>query len=162
MAECIISVGSNLGDRKKFLRKATELIIERAGKITRASSLYETEAWGFEATNKFLNQAIIIETDLRPENLLRGLLDIEKMLGRERSKSGYESRVIDIDILFYDNLIINTENLVIPHPRIGERMFVIKPLLEIAEDHIHPISGKSIRELFLSCNDSKAVHIMPK
>ena len=162
MARSILLLGSNLGDRKDLLDRAKEKIDEKAGEVIKSSSIYETEPWGFEAENSFLNQVIIIETDHKPANLLFILQDIELDLGRKRCDKQYESRYIDIDILFYDDEIIDEKDLVLPHPRIQERMFVLKPLMEISSSLIHPVLKKSIKELFEGCEDILKVEIYQK
>jgi len=162
MARSILLLGSNLGDRKEILEKVKIRINSEAGKIIKTSSIYESEAWGFEAENSFLNQAIVIETEMNPGQLLPALLKIEKGLGRIRSAGEYESRLIDIDILFYEDEIINEKDLVVPHARIQDRMFVLKPLKEISENLIHPVFNKSINNLFDNCKDNLKVEIFQK
>jgi len=162
MARSILLLGSNLGDREGLLDRAMEKLNEKAGKVIKSSSMYETEPWGFEAENSFLNQVIIIETDHKPANLLFTLQDIELDLGRKRCNKQYESRLIDIDVLFYGDEIINTKDLIIPHPRIQERMFVLKPLMEISPNLTHPVLEKSIKALFDNCKDKLKVEIFQK
>lgn len=120
------------------------------------SSVYETEAWGFDADQQFLNLVLRFHTSLLPEELLEEIHSIEKKLGRIRSnlKTGYESRPIDIDILFWGDKIINTENLVVPHPQLQYRKFVLVPLNEIAADYFHPVLKKHIQQLLLECSDN--------
>ena len=103
----VILLGSNIGDRELALEEAKSMIDNRIGKLLVSSSLFESEPWGFKHKNYFLNQAIVIDTSIPPPDLLQELLIIEKMLGRKREKSGYSARIIDLDILFYNNLIIN-------------------------------------------------------
>lgn len=156
MARAIIITGGNLDNVKARLRQAQQMINERLGIILRCSHMYESEAWGFSAPDNFLNQAIELDTDLSPEELLQGVQAIEKELGRDRDAEAaikaangepYSSRKIDIDILFYDDLIISTPELTIPHPLMHEREFVLAPLSEIAPSKIHPTLDKSVREL---------------
>ena len=147
-------LGGNQGDRDGILKKARELISERVGAILAASQLYETTPWGFNDQTKFLNQALQVSTLLTPVELLGTLLDIERLLGRVRTSSGYQSRSIDIDILFYGNIMMNEEALIIPHPRIPERRFVLVPLAEIALGFIHPGLGIPIGELLNHCQDT--------
>ena len=127
-----LSLGSNLGNRKKNLEDALSLISELVGHVCRVSSFIETEPWGFDSKNTFLNAACLVETSLTPEQCLDITQDIERRLGRT-AKSGdcYVDRPIDIDLLSYDNLIINTPELTLPHPRMHEREFVMIPLKEI-------------------------------
>ena len=153
MPEVYLILGSNIGDRKKYLEQAISMINEAIGKIQSKSSLYETAPWGFDDKNNFLNLVIKVETSLQPENLLKEILQIEKIIGRIRTKEKYSSRVIDIDILFYDKKIIHSENLVIPHPLMHERKFVLIPLAEIAGQFIHPVFNKTIQTLLNECKD---------
>lgn len=120
------------------------------GNLVNLSSLYETEPWGFSSPNKFLNAAICIETEHSPEKCLAMAKAIEREMGRMKHEgAGYEDRPIDIDILFYDDLVMNSETLTIPHPLIQNRDFVLRPLAEIAPDLTHPVFGKSIEELLI-------------
>ena len=146
-------LGGNQGDRIGILKKARKLISESVGEILETSMIYETAPWGFKDESKFLNQVIKVSTHLNPGKLLDILLEIEKSLGRMRGSSGYQSRSIDIDILFYNNLVMNEENLIIPHPRIALRRFVLIPLAEIASGLIHPSFRISINELLKDCKD---------
>lgn len=128
-----LSLGSNLGDRKATMRRAIGLLNERAGSVDRQSSFIETEPWGFESTNKFLNMCVRLLTTLSPEQLLLATKQIERELGRtQKSVSGqYHDRPIDIDILMYDDVHIDSNDLTLPHPHMQEREFVMKPLREI-------------------------------
>ena len=157
MKTAYLGIGTNLGDRESNLAKAVALVEEHIGPVIHASSVYETEPWGFQSENYFLNMVIEVETGLRPSGLLGRILMIESFLGRIREGKGYKSRIIDIDILLYDKRVIKTKVLVIPHPRIHERRFVLIPFSEIAEDLIHPVLGKRIRELLEACPDKSKV-----
>lgn len=128
-----LSLGSNLGDRKATMRRAIGLLNERAGSVDRQSSFIETEPWGFESTNKFLNMCVRLLTTLSPEQLLLATKQIERELGRtQKSVDGqYHDRSIDIDILMYDDVHIDSDDLTLPHPHMQEREFVMKPLREI-------------------------------
>ena len=127
-----LSLGSNLGDRKKNLEDALSLIGDLVGHVCRVSSFIETEPWGFDSKNTFLNAACLVETALTPEQCLNITQEIERILGRKaKSVDSYEDRPIDIDLLSYDNLNINTPELTLPHPRMHEREFVMIPLKEI-------------------------------
>lgn len=128
-----LSLGSNLGDREATMRRAIGLLNERAGSVDRQSSFIETEPWGFESTNKFLNMCVRLLTTLSPEQLLMATKQIERELGRtQKSVNGqYHDRPIDIDILMYDDLQLSTPDLTLPHPHMQEREFVMKPLREI-------------------------------
>lgn len=128
-----LSLGSNLGDRKATMRRAIGLLNERAGSVDRQSSFIETEPWGFESTNKFLNMCVRLLTTLSPEQLLMATKQIERELGRtQKSVNGqYHDRPIDIDILMYDDVHLDSNDLALPHPHMQEREFVMKPLREI-------------------------------
>lgn len=130
-----LSLGSNLGDREATMRRAIGLLNERAGCVDRQSSFIETEPWGFESTNKFLNMCVRLLTTLSPEQLLMATKQIERELGRtQKSVNGqYHDRPIDIDILMYDDLQLSTPDLTLPHPHMQEREFVMIPLREILE-----------------------------
>ena len=150
-------LGSNLGDRKKQMDEALDLIPEMIGPITKRSSFYETEPWGFSSEKFFLNIALQTLTSLSPEEVMQKIDQIEKTIGRKRSGTGYSSRSMDIDILFYDDLIMDQDILKIPHPRIQDRRFVLVPLDEIAHELIHPVFRKTIGELLRDCTDTKDV-----
>jgi 2-amino-4-hydroxy-6-hydroxymethyldihydropteridine diphosphokinase len=152
MNHAYLLTGGNLGDRAGNLKMAAEAIGRSAGKIVMLSSLYETAAWGTKDQPDYLNQAIEIETNMRAPELLNILLDIEIQLGRYRQEK-YGPRLIDIDILFFNSDILKTPNLVIPHPHIQNRRFVLVPMAEIASDFQHPVFNKSITELLTNCTD---------
>ena len=133
------SLGSNLGYRKRNLRKAIEMIGERVGNVVRQSSLYETEPWGYESEHRFLNAAVCVETELSPREVLAKTQQIEREMGRKEKSAGtggYADRPIDIDILLYDRLTLDEPDLKIPHPLMYLREFVMKPLGEILQDDI--------------------------
>ncbi len=157
MATVFLILGGNLGDRYAFMNAAKKSLIENAGNILSQSSVYETEPWGFEHENQFLNQVIFLETFLEPLALLKEIKKIEKNLGRIKSKERYSARVIDIDILFYDRLIITSPKLTIPHPEIPNRRFVLEPLAELDADFVHPVSGLSVRVILENCLDKGIV-----
>lgn len=133
MQEVYFSLGSNLGNRKRLVREAIEELDKRVGKVLKQSSLYETEPWGFSSPNKFINACVCCETKLNPRQVLEATQEIERELGRTgKSINGeYHDRVIDIDILLYGDKHIDEPDLKIPHPRMKERDFVMKPLKEI-------------------------------
>lgn len=149
MAEVYVSLGTNLGDKDNNLRTAVRLMQERIGKVISLSSFYETAPWGFQSEHSFLNAAACIKTRLSAEQLLLVTQQIERELGRTQKSSGnaYKDRLIDIDLLMYDDLQIHADQLVLPHPLMTERRFVLEPLAEIAPEIIHPVTGKTIREL---------------
>ena len=135
------------------------MIGESLGKIISSSSIYETEPWGFKSDYKFLNMVLSIETELSPSGLIGRILMIESQLGRIRCESQNSSRKIDIDILLYDNGIIEEHTLKIPHPRMHERKFVLVPLCEIAPEIMHPVLKKTMAELLKACKDKCKVKI---
>lgn len=157
MAEVYLLLGSNVGDRQRFLNEATRLLQERVGPVLKPSSIYETEPWGFKSKGLFLNQVLKIETSLDSCELLKVIKAIETKLGRIRKTQRYSPRCIDIDILFYKNEVYFSDDLVIPHPGLHDRMFTLVPLNEIAPDYLHPILKKTIRELINDCDDKLAV-----
>lgn len=144
-----LGLGSNLGDKKSCLNRAIMNINERIGRVISRSSFYDTTPWGFQSNNRFLNAVVKIETKLTPEELLTITQQIEKESGRQKkSVSGiYSDRNIDIDILFYNTLILKNEHLEIPHALIQERDFVLLPMVEIAPDFIHPVLHLTMRDL---------------
>ena len=146
MSLAYIGIGSNLGNRQKNCLRAIELLKEKKIVVTKRSSLYETEPWGIKDQPKFLNMVIEIETKLNPEELLVILKDIENEVGRKESLK-WGPRVIDLDILLVDNLVLNQDDLIIPHPLMHKRDFVLRPLAEIAPDVKHPLLKLSIDEL---------------
>lgn len=152
--------GSNMEPRFDLIKLATDMINAEVGRVLQLSSVYESEAWGFKTDQKFLNQALYIETSLLPVELLECILGIEKKLGRSRNtKKGYESRRMDIDILYFNDEIIETPRLTVPHPRLHIRRFALEPLVEIAPDTMHPVLKKTNRELLESLDDPSEVYI---
>ena len=149
MISVYFSLGTNLGDKEQNLRTAIQKIEERIGKVISLSALYATAPWGFSSDNTFLNAALCAETSLSPFEVLQITQEIEREMGRtHKSVNGaYSDRVIDIDLLLYGNLILDTPELKLPHPLMQERDFVMRPLVEIAADIAHPVFKKTMREL---------------
>ena len=152
MSKVYFSIGSNKGNRSRLINEAIDKIDIIIGKVLQKSSIYETKSWGFNSNN-FYNICILLESTLTPELILNKILTIEKDIGRLKTTDQYSDRCIDIDILFFDNRIVNSKSLEIPHPRIQLRKFVLTPMLELTPDLIHPILNKSIRQLELECDD---------
>lgn len=159
MKKVFLGLGSNLGDKAEYLKAAKIRIEDSIGSVVAASAVYETEPWGFESEHEFLNQVLCIETNLSPSGLLGRILMIESQLGRIRCENQFSSRSIDIDILLYNNEIVNETALRIPHPKMNERRFVLVPLAEIAPDLIHPGLNKSVEYLLKSCTDTAKVNL---
>lgn len=157
MSSVFLGLGSNIGDRFNNLEDALLMIEMRLGNIESKSGIYKTEPWGFISEDYFLNMVVRLSAKADPVDILKSVMAIEKSLGRIRDDTGYSSRTIDIDILFIDEIIIDLHNLVIPHPLIAERMFVLKPLMEIAPGFIHPLLNRSISDLLVDCNDKLQV-----
>ena len=182
----ILLLGSNKGDKLSLIERATEMLSYLSSGESILSSLYESEPWGFNADEWFLNRAVLIDTGLNPEELLEKVLEIEEKLGRIRGEqektekdktekdkteerrneienekeSGereYSSREIDIDIIFYGDLIQASENLTIPHPRMHLRRFVLEPVAQIAPNFIHPVLGITVEQLLAECEDNSVV-----
>ena len=157
MNTAFLLTGGNLGDRLKNLNNAADIIQEHDCSIQQRSSLYQTAAWGFTDQPEFYNQALKIETFLNVEELMKLLLKIEEILGRKREiKMG--PRIIDIDILLMNDLIYNSQTVIIPHPYLAERRFALTPLDEIAGNIIHPVLHKTINELLNVCKDELPVY----
>lgn len=148
MSLAYLGIGTNLGNRQQNLNNALKHIDALLGDLISVSSYYVSQPWGFESDNDFLNAVVSIKTHLSPSELLNAIIAAEHHMGRtSKTISAYQDRVIDIDILFYDSLIIDRPELKIPHPLITERDFVMIPLNEIAPDFVHPVIGKKISEI---------------
>lgn len=156
----LILLGGNEGDTPHFFRKAIEIFERKAGRIVVVSSLYESIPWGFEAERNFLNCVVELETALEPETLLEILLGIETELGRKRPEgNGYASRPIDIDILFVEDFVIDSDTLKVPHPRLHLRRFTLMPLNELWTGWYHPVLEKTVGELLQDCEDEGMVKL---
>ena len=157
MNNVYLLIGGNMGERMANLAAARARINIDCGRITASSSIYETEAWGYKEQPAFLNQALAIETTLEAEKLMKEILKIEMALGRKR-EIPLGPRIIDIDIIYFNDEIINSSNLTIPHPSMADRKFVLTPLVEIAPAFIHPILLKTNQVLLKECGDSSVVY----
>ncbi|NOQ24744.1 MAG: 2-amino-4-hydroxy-6-hydroxymethyldihydropteridine diphosphokinase [Bacteroidales bacterium] len=157
MNQVFLLIGGNLDDRFGLLSAAKEDISIEIGTILKESSIYETAPWGFESEQDFLNQVIIVSTSLSPIQVLRKCQIIEDRLGRVRKSEQYISRTMDIDILFYNDEIMNTSELIIPHERLHQRRFTLEPLVEIAPNLMHPVIKKLLSELLNKCTDKAEV-----
>jgi 2-amino-4-hydroxy-6-hydroxymethyldihydropteridine diphosphokinase len=156
MNEVFILLGGNLGDKSKIFEETRKLISERVGRVIKLSSVYVTESWGFKS-HSFWNQVLIAETNLKPQEILQQTQDIEKIMGRSRISTHYEARTIDIDLLFYNDLVLNTVDLILPHPKIEERKFVLVPLNEIAPEKRNPLTDLKVSEMLNLCADQLKV-----
>ncbi|MBB6610818.1 2-amino-4-hydroxy-6-hydroxymethyldihydropteridine diphosphokinase [Pontibacter sp. Tf4] len=159
MPKLYLLLGGNLGNRTLYLQQARETIAQRVGTIVQTSAIYETAAWGKTDQPSFLNQVLEVETNLSAEEVLQTINQIEHDLGRERLEH-WGARVIDIDILFYDNLVQQTQRLTIPHPQLHLRRFTLLPLHEIASNLIHPVLHQTITQLLQVCPDELEVHVV--
>jgi len=153
MSTTYLLLGSNLGDRLSYLNQAKKLIATECGNISTESGIYETAAWGITEQPSFYNQVIVLQTDLLPAVLMQNLLDIEQVIGRKRIIK-YGPRIIDLDILLIDSVILNTPLLTLPHPNLPERRFALLPLAEVAPLVVHPVLKRNILTLLNECTDS--------
>lgn len=154
MSKVFLILGGNLGNRQNNLEQARLLIEQTIGVTITCSACYETEPWGFAHENAFLNQVLQVETTLAPLSVLKEIQKIEISLGRVRGNDRYNARTIDIDILFYDNLIVTLPDLTIPHLHIAKRRFVLEPLAEVASEFVHPVLNLTVSELLTACEDT--------
>ncbi len=154
-------LGGNKGNRTEMISTAIDLVTSHIGQKMAISGLYESESWGFKS-EPFINQVIKIETPLSPAKILLLSQEIENKLGRVRKSEGYEARTIDIDILYYDLMVINTPDLIVPHPKIAVRRFVLMPLTEIAPDLKDPVTGITVMEMLANCPDGSLVKLIAK
>ena len=156
MNTVFLQLGSNMSDRDAYLQKACELITEEIGLVQKKSKIYESVAWGVENQNNYLNQVLEIKSKFSPEKVLEKVLQIEDKIGRIRNEKWGE-RIIDIDILLFNGMILEKEGICIPHIHLHNRKFVLIPLNEIAASFIHPKYNKTISELLSECKDTESV-----
>ena len=162
MNRCYLALGTNLGNRPVNLLRAIGFIAKKAGIFSAISSVYETKPDGFKSENDFLNMVVCVETTLSPYEILTLTQDIEKMIGRtQKTNHSYQDRVIDIDLIAYEDLILRTENLQLPHPLFHKRLFVLEPFSEIAPDYVHPVLHKTVKELFVRTQMTRNKRIFP-
>lgn len=157
MNKVYLLIGGNMGDRMANLDNALSLIALKLGTLVKLSARYETAAWGFTNQPDFINQALLLETPFDAHHLMLEILNLELAMGRERTVP-LGPRTIDIDIIYFNNEIIHSDNLIVPHPKMSERRFVLLPLTEIAPDFIHPVLNKRNAHLLKECGDSLAVY----
>ena len=160
MEEIILLLGSNKGNRINFLREAVKRLSSISKSPVLTSSVYESEPWGFDADEQFLNMVAVIRTFHSPVQLIQLFRSIEGRMGRRRSGGGrYESRVIDLDILLWEERVISIPGLEVPHPKIADRRFVLKPLSEVAPAAVHPVTGLTVAEMLQLCDDNSDVRL---
>jgi 2-amino-4-hydroxy-6-hydroxymethyldihydropteridine diphosphokinase len=157
ITQLFLSLGGNLGNTREIFEGTYPLIEKKIGKISVYSSIYQTQAWGPIPQDDFLNQVLLVSTTLTAQACLTEMLAIEKEFGRER-KERWGPRSLDLDILFYGGMIITEADLVIPHPRISERKFILTPLAEIAPMYVDPVSGQTANAMLLACEDTSEVN----
>jgi len=160
MNKVFIITGGNIGDRMKNLETAEKMIEQQIGHVIQTSKIYETEAWGINDQPSFYNQVLIVETNFSSDKVIKKILKVEENMGRVRTIKN-AARNIDIDILFFNDDIVNEENLTIPHPQMINRRFVLMPLNEIASAKIHPVYNKSVSQLLTECKDELKVKPLP-
>lgn len=159
MNKIFLLTGGNIGDRKKKLETASALIQKHIGRIIKSSGMYETAAWGITNQASFYNQIHLAESRFSAQDTLQNILKIEAEMGRVRTVKN-AARIIDIDILFFNDEIINEPNLIVPHPEIPNRRFVLMPLNELAPGMIHPVLNKTTEELLQNCKDELGVKLL--
>ena len=157
METVYLCLGGNVGDTHDYLNRAIGLIESRIGKTVQLSGIYQSEPWGLECSQWFLNQVVAVETELEPNAVLERCLQMESELGRTRSGNDYEPRTIDIDIIFFGHQIISQPDLQVPHPLMHRRNFVLQPMCDVAADFVHPVIGKTVSQLLEECDDKSAV-----
>lgn len=161
MEKLVLIIGGNLGERELLLSQAINLLIENFGGIELKSKVYETAPWGGKSKGAYLNQVLVFSTDLEPEEVLKKTQKIENLLGREREVK-WGDRTMDIDILYYGDMVVDYPEIRIPHPFISQRRFVLEPLAEVLPDFIHPLLKMTNAELLHDCRDESQVYVYEK
>ena len=157
MHQVFLGIGGNIGNKHDNFDKVYTFIQNELGTITKSSSVYETPPWGFQAEVNFWNQVLVVKTEFSAVEVLRKINKIERQFGRKRDGGQYKSREMDIDILYFDEMILDTGNLTIPHPQIANRLFVLVPLAEIAPDFVHPLLRLTSLEMLKNCGDNSVI-----
>lgn len=156
MQEIFLGLGTNAGSRLKNLAHVRGKLDIRPLSVITISPVYESEPWGFSSPNKFLNQVIEVETELEPDDLLRHVKQVERDMGRKKNRFRYTDRIIDIDILFYGSEIISFSDLVIPHPLLHRRLFVLKPMNDLSPGFVHPVLNSKVSDLLDRCDEDNS------
>ena len=157
MHQVFLGIGGNIGNKHDNFDKVYTFFQNELGTITKSSSVYETPPWGFQAEVNFWNQVLVVKTEFSAVEVLRKINQIERQFGRKRDGGQYKSREMDIDILYFDEMILDTGNLTIPHPQIANRLFVLVPLAEIAPDFVHPLLRLTSLEMLKNCGDNSVI-----
>ena len=157
MHQVFLGIGGNIGNKHDNFDKVYTFIQNELGTITKSSSVYETPPWGFDAKDNFWNQVLVVKTEFSAVEVLRKINKIERKFGRKRDGGQYKSREMDIDILYFNDLVLDTKTLTIPHPQIANRLFVLIPLAEIAPDLVHPLLRLTSLEMLKNCGDNSVI-----
>lgn len=157
MHQVFLGIGGNIGNKPENFSKVQNLIEREIGLISKQSSVYESPPWGFHAEDNFWNQVLMVETELSPGEILSEITKIESSFNRKRRSGGYTSREMDVDIIYYDDIFVETGDLIVPHPRLQQRRFVLVPLAEIAPDFKHPLLRITSKKLLENCKDESVI-----
>lgn len=157
MHHVFLGLGGNIGNKQQNFEKVKLYIEKEIGEIVEQSSVYETPPWGFLAKENFWNQVLHVKTKLEPDELIVKIQKIERLFGRKRDAGYYVSREMDVDVLYFDDLSLTSDNLIVPHPKIEQRLFVLMPLIEIAPNFKHPVLKMTNRQLLDKCKDESSI-----